>query len=182
MTDRRPEHQRARGEDDISRASSCSSTPPRSSPDARSPPAASLAFHPDHQEVHLAAADAGDRRVWPGSWRRGRRRRSVRRTTSSRSTDLRLVSGDQQITADGTFGRPGDALQVHAEERRSGQRRRAPAPAAAVHRPARCLGHGRGHRRTRRTSTASSRCETAASGEFKYETLRRHAGLRRTRR
>ena len=26
--------------------------------------------------------------------------------------DLELVSGDQQIAADGTFGRPGDALKV----------------------------------------------------------------------
>ena len=50
-------------------------------------------------------------------------------------TNLTLMSGDQQISADGTFGRPGDALEREAGQRRSGQRRRVAAAAAAVHRP-----------------------------------------------
>ena len=44
--------------------------------------------------------------------RRTARRRSTTPTTRSRSRNLELVNGDQKISAEGTFGRPGDALKV----------------------------------------------------------------------
>ena len=73
--------------------------------------AGSLLLHPDHQEVHLerlGLQTAGQ--TWqlaPGS-----------NATINYGHDavevsrLALASGNQQITADGRFGRPGDALKV----------------------------------------------------------------------
>ena len=71
----------------------------------------SVVLHPDHQEVHLQrmALDTQGLRweMAPASEatvRYGEDAIVVR--------DLELVSGDQQISADGTFGRPGDALMI----------------------------------------------------------------------
>jgi autotransporter translocation and assembly factor TamB len=71
-------------------------------------------LHPDHQEVHVGdvALRAGtiEWRSAPGSEaaiRFGRGRLAL--------DDLRLVSGDQRIEADGTLGSPGDVLHVRAE-------------------------------------------------------------------
>jgi autotransporter translocation and assembly factor TamB len=73
--------------------------------------AGDLLLHPDHQEVHVQRLNLDTRgTVWqlePGS-----------EATFQYGPDAievenaRLVSGDQRITANGTFGRPGDALQV----------------------------------------------------------------------
>ncbi|MBW8861915.1 MAG: translocation/assembly module TamB domain-containing protein [Acidobacteria bacterium] len=68
-------------------------------------------LHPDHQEVHLTQlglTTAGQ------TWQL----ESGREATVNYAADvvkvenLGLVSGDQKIAADGTFGRPGDALKV----------------------------------------------------------------------
>jgi autotransporter translocation and assembly factor TamB len=72
----------------------------------------SLLLHPDHQEVHLESFALQSQGVtWqmaPGS------KPAVHYGNNEVSVDnVRLVStGDQQIAADGTFGRPGDALKV----------------------------------------------------------------------
>jgi autotransporter translocation and assembly factor TamB len=71
----------------------------------------SLVLHPDHQEVHLQTLGlTTEGQTWqmaPGSEatiQYGGDSVVVRNVT--------LTSGDQQISADGTFGRPGDALNV----------------------------------------------------------------------
>jgi autotransporter translocation and assembly factor TamB len=73
--------------------------------------AGSLLLHPDHQEVHvtrLALATQGQSwQLAPGS-----------EATINYANDavavksLALVNNDQRISADGTFGRPGDALKL----------------------------------------------------------------------
>ena len=70
-----------------------------------------LAVHPEHQEVHLQQLALDTRgQQWqlaPGS------EATVRYGGDAIAVDkLQLVSGDQRITAQGTFGRPGDALHV----------------------------------------------------------------------
>ena len=72
--------------------------------------AGSLVLHPDHREVHLQrlALDTQGLRwqMAPGS------QAAVQdRNDAIAVRDLKLVSGDQQISADGTFGRPGDVLK-----------------------------------------------------------------------
>jgi autotransporter translocation and assembly factor TamB len=71
-------------------------------------------LHPDHQEVHLGdlalRAEKVEWRSAPGSEaaiQYGKGRLAVE--------DLRLVSGDQRIDADGALGSPGDVLLVRAE-------------------------------------------------------------------
>jgi autotransporter translocation and assembly factor TamB len=71
----------------------------------------SLVIHPDHQEVHLQQLGVQAQNVmWeiaPGSQptiQYGNNAIAVER--------FELVSADQKITADGTFGRPGDSLNV----------------------------------------------------------------------
>jgi autotransporter translocation and assembly factor TamB len=73
--------------------------------------AGSLLMHPEHQEVHLerlGLQTAG--MTWtlaPGS------QPAVQyRNDSVAVENLQLVSGDQQIAADGAFGHPGDAMRV----------------------------------------------------------------------
>jgi autotransporter translocation and assembly factor TamB len=73
--------------------------------------AGAVVLHPDHQEVHLknvGLQTAG--MTWqlaPGSTP------TVRYGGNAVAIDeLRLVNGDQQIAATGTFGRPDDALKV----------------------------------------------------------------------
>ncbi|HMF96573.1 MAG TPA: hypothetical protein VKE96_19870, partial [Vicinamibacterales bacterium] len=68
-------------------------------------------LHPDHQEVHLkqlGLTTAGQ--TWqlePGSTA------TINYAADTvKVEDLTLVSGDQRIAADGTFGEPGDALTV----------------------------------------------------------------------
>jgi hypothetical protein len=71
----------------------------------------SLILHPDHQEVHLTQLGlaAGDQRwTLPSD-----HDVTVNYAAGAiRVENLALTSGDQQITASGTFGRPGDAMQV----------------------------------------------------------------------
>ncbi len=70
-----------------------------------------LLLHPDHQEVHLERFDFRSRGV---EWQVPA---GVAPTINYAGgdvtiTDLRLASGNQAITASGSFGRPGDSLQV----------------------------------------------------------------------
>jgi translocation and assembly module TamB len=70
-----------------------------------------LVLHPDHQEVHLQQLDLQAQGVnWqlaPGS------AAAVQYKDNTVAVqNLKLVSGTQQIAADGTFGKPGDALSV----------------------------------------------------------------------
>ena len=71
----------------------------------------SLLLHPDHQEVHLQQlslqAQGASWQLAPGS------APAIRYGGNAVVVDdLKLVSGNQQIAADGAFGRPGDALKV----------------------------------------------------------------------
>jgi hypothetical protein len=71
----------------------------------------SLLIHPDHQEVHLQTLSLQTQgltwQVAPGA------QPAIRYANDAIAVkDLRLVSGNQQIAADGTFGHPGDALKV----------------------------------------------------------------------
>ena len=73
--------------------------------------AGSLVLHPDHQEVHLQQLDLQtqglDWQLAPGS------EAAIQYADNAVAVqNLKLVSGDQQIAADGMFGRPGDALSV----------------------------------------------------------------------
>ena len=68
-------------------------------------------LHPDHQEVHLKqlALDTQGQKwqLAPGS------EATINYAADAvRVENLALVNGDQKIGADGTFGRPGDALKV----------------------------------------------------------------------
>jgi len=70
-----------------------------------------LLLHPDHQEVHLKqlALDTQGQRwqLAPGS------EATINYAADAvRVENLTLANGDQTIGADGTFGRPGDALKV----------------------------------------------------------------------
>ena len=70
-----------------------------------------LTLHPDHQEVHLRSLDlVAQGQTWkmaPGS------SATVKYAAESIAvSDLALVNADQKISADGSFGRPGDALKV----------------------------------------------------------------------
>jgi autotransporter translocation and assembly factor TamB len=71
----------------------------------------SLVLHPDHQEVHLTKLGLqAQQQTWQlatGS------SATIKYGGDAITVDkLVLTSGDQQITADGSFGRPGDALKV----------------------------------------------------------------------
>jgi autotransporter translocation and assembly factor TamB len=68
-------------------------------------------LHPDHQEVHLTQlglTTAGQ--TW--QLESGRQATINYAADAVKVENLGLVSGDQKIAADGTFGRPGDALKV----------------------------------------------------------------------
>jgi translocation and assembly module TamB len=70
-----------------------------------------LAVHPEHQEVHLQQLGLDTRgQQWqlaPGS------EATIRYGGEAITVDsAELVSGDQRITAEGVFGRPGEALHV----------------------------------------------------------------------
>ena len=71
----------------------------------------SLLLHPDHQEVHLQTLALQTQgltwQIPPGA------QPAVQYANGDVAVkDLQLVSGDQQITADGVFGRPDEALHV----------------------------------------------------------------------
>lgn len=75
--------------------------------------AGALTIHPDHQEIHLdrLALQAGNQQ-WTVP-------EGVRPTINYGGTvvaieQLRLVSGDQTLVADGAFGNPGERLEVRA--------------------------------------------------------------------
>jgi hypothetical protein len=79
---------------------------------ARSATAAgSVALHPDHQEIHLRALAMTSQGV---QWQTAPDSEAAIRyaTDGIEVNNLKLVSGDQAVAADGAFGRPGDALQV----------------------------------------------------------------------
>jgi autotransporter translocation and assembly factor TamB len=70
-----------------------------------------LVIHPDHQEVHVTKLGLQTQgQTWqtePGA------EATIKYAADTIAVDnLALTSGDQRITADGTFGRPGDALNV----------------------------------------------------------------------
>jgi autotransporter translocation and assembly factor TamB len=68
-------------------------------------------LHPDHQEVHLTQlglTTAGQ--TW--QLESGRQATINYAADAVKVENLGLVSGDQKIAADGTFGRPSDALKV----------------------------------------------------------------------
>jgi autotransporter translocation and assembly factor TamB len=74
--------------------------------------AGTLAMHPDHQEVHLRSLGLTSRGV---QWQTAGGDAAIQYAGDAVTVkDLRLVNGDQEITAEGTFGRPGDALHVTA--------------------------------------------------------------------
>jgi autotransporter translocation and assembly factor TamB len=71
----------------------------------------SLVLHPDHQEVHLQSLGlTAGQQQW--SLANGQQAIINYAADSVRVEQLSLVNGDQQISADGTFGGPGDALKV----------------------------------------------------------------------
>lgn len=71
-------------------------------------------LHPDHQEVHLADFALRAEKV---EWRAAPGTEAAIRYGDDRLAiaDLRLVSGDQRIDADGALGSPGDVLLVRAD-------------------------------------------------------------------
>jgi autotransporter translocation and assembly factor TamB len=72
-----------------------------------------LLLHPDHQEVHLTSLGLQSKGV---QWQTAAGSSATINYASEAVsvTGLRLVNGDQEITADGRFGRPGDSLNVTA--------------------------------------------------------------------
>ena len=70
-----------------------------------------LLLHPDHQEVHLTSLGLQSKGVqWQTA---GGSSATINYANEAVSvTGLRLVNGNQEITADGQFGRPGDSLNV----------------------------------------------------------------------
>ena len=73
--------------------------------------AGSMALHPDHREVHLERMTLDTQGL---SWQMAPASQATVQYLNAAMVvrDLELVSGDQQIAADGTFGRPGDALKI----------------------------------------------------------------------
>ncbi len=73
--------------------------------------AGSLLLHPDHQEVHLKSLGLQSQGV---QWRTpGETTATIHYAADTVAVEgLRLVNGNQEITADGRFGEPGDALNV----------------------------------------------------------------------
>ncbi len=73
--------------------------------------AGSMVLHPDHREVHLQRMTLDTQGL---SWQMAPGSQAAVQYGDDAIVvrDLELVSGDQQISADGTFGRPGDALKI----------------------------------------------------------------------
>ena len=72
--------------------------------------AGSMVLHPDHREVHLQRLALDIQGL---SWQMAPGSQAAVQYSNDAIVvhDLKLVSGDQQIFADGTFGRPGDVLK-----------------------------------------------------------------------
>ena len=70
-----------------------------------------LLLHPDHQEVHLRQLNLTSQNV---NWQLAQDSQpAINYADNAVAVEgLKLVSGTQQIAADGTWGRPGDALKV----------------------------------------------------------------------
>jgi autotransporter translocation and assembly factor TamB len=70
-----------------------------------------LLLHPEHQEVHLERMTLTTRGQ---QWQLAPASSATIRYGRGQTTveNARLVSGDQSIEAEGTFGRPGDALRI----------------------------------------------------------------------
>jgi autotransporter translocation and assembly factor TamB len=68
-------------------------------------------LHPDHQEIHVKSLGVTSQGV---HWQTAPNIEAAVRYAADtiEVKNLELVNGDQRISADGTFGRPGDALQV----------------------------------------------------------------------
>ena len=68
-------------------------------------------LHPDHEEVHLRALNITSQNV---SWQLAKDAQpAIKYADNAVAVDgLKLVSGAQQIAADGTWGHPGDRLKV----------------------------------------------------------------------
>ena len=73
-----------------------------------------LVLHPDHQEVHLVTLALRSEKI---EWRTEPGSAAAIQYGGGRITvkDVRLVSGDQRIQADGVVGSPSEALRVRAE-------------------------------------------------------------------
>ncbi len=71
----------------------------------------SMLLHPDHREVHLQQTTLETQGL---SWQMAPASQATVQYSDDAIVvrDLELVSGDQQISADGTFGRPDDALRI----------------------------------------------------------------------
>ena len=71
----------------------------------------SVLIHPDHQEIHLQRLGLTSQGV---QWQTAPGAEAVvgYAADTIEVKNLQLVNGDQQISAEGAFGRPGDALQV----------------------------------------------------------------------
>ena len=71
----------------------------------------SLLLHPDHREIHLKSLGLTSQGV---RWQMAPNSEAAVRyfPDAIEVKDLELVNGNQQIKAEGTFGRPGDAMQL----------------------------------------------------------------------
>src|SRR5262245_14611320 len=71
----------------------------------------SLLVHPDHHEIHFKSLGLTSQGV---QWQTTPNREATIRyfPDAIEVKNLELVNGDQKISAEGTFGRPGDALKV----------------------------------------------------------------------
>jgi autotransporter translocation and assembly factor TamB len=70
-------------------------------------------MHPEHQEIHLRNVGLVSQGV---QWQTAEGADAAIENGKDAVTvkDVRLVNGDQEITVEGTFGRPGESLQVSA--------------------------------------------------------------------
>ena len=75
--------------------------------------AGSVLLHPEHQEIHLRNLDLTSQGV---RWQSAPNAEATINYAHDDVTvkNLKLVNGDQELDADGTFGHPGDALHVTA--------------------------------------------------------------------
>ena len=161
-----PEHQRARREDDLQAEAA------RLRRDRQA--AAALARRRRRRSCCIriirkstCSGSGCRRRGRRGSWRRARRRRSTTRHDAVAVDSLTLANGDQQIAADGTFGRAGRRAEGDADQRRSRERRRAAAASAAAHRHAqrrrRIVSGTTGRAGRERGASASTRAASSSS-------------------
>ena len=111
---RRAEHQRARREDDLRAEAGRRSTRRRSSRSGRSAPPARWCCTRIIRKC-TCSSSGSRRRARPGRWRPARAPTIKYGDDVDRGRRIStLTSGDQQIAADGSFGRPGDALEGDA--------------------------------------------------------------------